>query len=239
MEREGGRAGDRGRRPSLDALDDRLRDWAAAAGGLTPSFGPPSADLSDAVGLYLLDVAPKPPARGERRPPLQLEARYLVTTWADRPEDAHAALGDLFFAALADPELEVDPLPVPLATWPAFGVAPRPSFVIKAVVRRELEEPPVKLVREAVFTASPMSVLHGLVLTQDDVPVPRARVDLPALDATAVTDSKGRFAFPRVPSEPPARLLHVSARGRKATYETDAVASPEDPLVLRFEIREG
>lgn len=225
---------------SIGELDERLRAWAGeTAEGLTPRFDAPAGDLSDAVSLYLLDVAPKPPARGDRRPPLQAEVRYLVTTWAGNPETAHAALGDLFFGALQHPELEVEPLPVPVPTWAAFGVPPRPSFVVKAVVRKELEEPPVKLVREAVFTASPMSVLHGVVLTQDDVPVARARVDLPALDASTITDSKGRFAFPRVPSEPPTRLLHVSARGRQVTYEADAVASPEDPLVLRFEIREG
>lgn len=225
---------------SIGELDERLRGWAGeTVEGLTPGFDAPAAELSDAVSLYLLDVVPKPPARGDRRPPLQAEVRYLVTTWAGDPATAHAALGDLFFGALQHPDVEVEPLPVPVPTWSAFGVPPRPSFVIKAVVRKELEEPPVKLVRQAVFTASPMSVLHGVVLTQDDVPIPRARVDLPALDASTTTDSKGRFAFPRVPSEPPTRLLHVSARGRQATYEADAVASPEDPLVLRFEIREG
>ena len=233
-------SGERARGGGIEELDARLRDWVAATvEGLTPGFAPPSAELADAVSLYLLEVSPKPPARGERRPPLQLEARYLVTTWADDVEAAHAALAELFFSALADPEVEVDPLPVPVAVWPAFGVPPRPSFVIKTIVRKELEERPAKLVREVQFSASPMAVLHGVVLTPDDVPIPRARVDLPALDASTVTDSKGRFVFPRVPTEPPTRLLHVSARGRAATYEADAVASPEDPLVLRFEIREG
>ena len=225
----------------IDVLDSELQDWIRSKlREVDVSLDPPG-DHGDGrgVSLYLLDVTPKPSARGERRAPLQLRVRYLVTTWAKDPAAAHRDLGELVFSAMQEPRFEVDPLPVPTQTWMAFGLAPRPSFVLAATAQKELPEPDTKLVTEPVFVPAPFSSLHGLVMTPDDIPVPRARVELPSLQASAVTDSRGRFRFVRVPTEPPTKVILVTAKGRKERYEADAVASEEDPLLLRFDPREA
>ncbi|HZH77837.1 MAG TPA: hypothetical protein VEY88_17555, partial [Archangium sp.] len=46
----------------------------------------------------------------------------------DSPERAHHVLGQLVFAAMEEPEFEVDLAPLPVALWSALGVPPRPAL---------------------------------------------------------------------------------------------------------------
>ena len=115
----------------IDQTDRRLATWI---GGILDqvdvSLGPPgAADTARSVGLYLVELVQSPPARSTRRPPFLMTLRYLVTTQAPKPEDAHEMLGTLVVAALDNPEFEVEQEPLPLSLWTALGIAPRPSFV--------------------------------------------------------------------------------------------------------------
>ena len=148
----------------IDEVDRSLREWITTVLGETPvSLLPPSPQDRqntapvEGVGLYLLDLQEGPAARERRNQPLQLKVRYLITVSAAEPEEAHRRLGELAFAALASPEFEVE-LGVPTALWPAFGVPPRPAFLLRVAVRRERPERPVPLVTEPlVVEAAPVA----------------------------------------------------------------------------------
>ena len=86
----------------FDQVDRRLEEWVRRVlGPISVTFDPPS-PVRDGTGVscYLLAVVGDPPLRGNRRPPLQAALEYLVTTWAETPQEAHRLLGVLAFAAL-------------------------------------------------------------------------------------------------------------------------------------------
>ena len=225
-------------------IDRRLEDWVASTLDLSEaevSLAPPRAtETGKGVGLYLMELLHEPPARGMRRPPLRIILRYLVTTWAEETEEAHQMLGDLVIAATESTEFEVEQEPLPVTIWTAFGVAPRPSFVLRAPLNHERPEkiaPPVK--QPLVIKQSPLRSLHGRVFGPRDIPVANARVELPTLQLSTNTDYEGRFHFSAVPVEPRVKLLRVRARGREFSVNTGEQAGRDDePLVLHLELEE-
>lgn len=136
----------------IDRIDRLLKDWVGTVLEDTEVWLLPPRELADkrAVGLYLIDLLHTPPVHNSRRLALQISLRYLVTTWAEHPEDAHRMLGDLVFAAMEHTEFEVDLEPVPTELWSAFGLAPRPSFRLRLPLRRERPEPAIPRVRTPV-----------------------------------------------------------------------------------------
>src|SRR5687768_7636030 len=109
----------------IDQIDRRLVAWI---GGILAqvdvSLAPPGkTDAARGVGLYLMELVQSPQARGPRRPPLTMTLRYLVTTQAAKPEDAHQMLGALVVAALENPEFEVEQESLPLSLWTALGIS--------------------------------------------------------------------------------------------------------------------
>jgi hypothetical protein len=225
----------------IEQTDKRLMDWAAnIADGVTISLSPPNdTQTGRGVSLYLLELAPQSPAGNTRRLPLQLSLRYLVTTWADTPEEAHRLLGNLAFAAMESTEFEVELEPIPLTAWAAFHAIPRPAFVMRMPLRVERPEPSTKLVRKPmVLKAALVASLYGVVLTPDDVPLAGATVEFPALQLTERTDTKGHFRFPAIPAEPATRQLRVKAKGRELDVTVDQSGSEHEPLVIHFDIKE-
>src|SRR5208283_5349055 len=121
---------------------------------------------------------------------------------ADQPEEAHRLLGEIVFAAMDDPEFEVDLSPLPVNVWRAFGVPPQPSFILKVPVGKEKPKPKVGIVRQPLVVKwASLTSLHGIVLGPGDVALSGARVEFPGLDLVTHTDSNGRFRFSTVPSE--------------------------------------
>ncbi len=134
----------------IEQVDDQLRDWVANVVGHVPvSLELPGNWQTDGQGisLYLLELVEYPSLRGAQVPPLQLSLRYLLTTWARELETAHHWLGQLVFAAMAQPGFDVELGPVPAATWSAFGLAPRPSFFLRVPLRQERPSPAMPTVR--------------------------------------------------------------------------------------------
>ena len=222
--------------------DDRLGGWVkATAGAVEVWLGEPRREApGTGVGLYLMELVPAPPPQGGRRPPLQFSARYLVTAWAPDTRAAHQLLEELLFAAMDAPELEVDLEPLPGAAWAAFGVAPRPSFLLRVPVRRERPERPVKLVRvPPVVQLVPVATLEGVVVGPSNVPLAGARVELPALGLATRTDPDGRFRFGSVPAEGPPLLVKVSAKGREMSVRAEGGMSRPEGLLIRMTAMEG
>lgn len=221
--------------------DDSLESWIkATVGAVEVWLGEPRREAERAgVGLYLMELVPARPAQGGRRPPLQFCARYLVTTWAADAHTAHRILADLLFAAMDSPNLEVDLEPLSGTAWAAFGVPPRPSFLLRVPVRRARPERPVKRVRvPPVVETVPVMALEGLVLGPSETRLAGARVEIPALGLTTRTDPDGRFRFANVPAQGAPLLVRVSAKGREMSVKTAAgaegAAERPDGLVIRM-----
>jgi hypothetical protein len=131
----------------IDGMDREIREWASAAlGGARVTHAPPGTDAGAAVSLYLLEMRPAPAARGAERPPQQIALRYLVTAVAAEPEEAHRVLGELVFAAMDRPGVDVILEPPPPEVWAAFGVPPQPSFLLEVPLRRARPEREVQRV---------------------------------------------------------------------------------------------
>jgi hypothetical protein len=222
----------------IDQVDGRLKTWVETVLAGTPiSFGPPhDPHFAGGVSLYLMELCAPAPGRSDTRRTHEVWLRYLVTAWADEPQEAHRLLGTLVFAAMEDAELEVELQPLPGTVWAAFGGAPRPSFVLQAPLRRERPQAPVRQVRKRLridlVTTSP---LQGIVLGPDDLPLAGARVDLPKLHLACYTDLAGQFRFPRVPTEPQAKEVRVTAKGRRMDVAVQQPVAADEPLLIRFD----
>jgi hypothetical protein len=226
----------------IDAVDRRLKDWVNSLHeDVDVHFtAPKSAEEFKGIGLYLLELAVMPPPSTAKLPPLQIALRYLVTSWSDDPENAHRLLGDLIFAAMENPEFEVELQPVPMTVWSAFGVPPRPSFVLRVPLQRERAQPKVKTVRIAsVVTTMATGSLHGIVSGPGDIPLSGAEVQVPALRLITHTDARGRFRFSALPGEGRPVTLRVKAKGHELSVTADrSYLEMSKPFMIRFDTLE-
>jgi hypothetical protein len=221
----------------IDQADERILDWARAVVPDVPVAiaPPPAADAAAGVRIHLLTIHPVAALRGTKRPPLELSLAYLVTANADDEAEAHQWLGALAFAALDVADWQVAPEPLDVAVWRAFGVPPRPSFVVRVPLRLERNDPAAPLVRKPlVLQITPAQQLGGVVVGPNEVPIPGATIEIPSLQLFARTDDTGAFRFPTVPSSTPVNLV-VRAKRRIQTVH----ARPGEPLRIRIEDLEG
>lgn len=223
----------------IEALDARLATWIGdRLPGVSITFDAPAEDRSgEGISVYLMEVTPRADERVDRARALRASLRYLVTSWASKPERAHELLGTILLAALNESEFEVDLMPVALDAWRAFRIGPRPSFVVRVPLRHDLGAPAAKLVRKPLdIRASGVLPLDGTVLGPDDVPLASANVELPALQLMTTTDWKGRFRFAAVPAEPPPKELVVKAHGLEQRV---TIEKPGVPVLIHFGPLEG
>jgi hypothetical protein len=222
----------------IHEVDRQLRTWVGSVltGSTVTLSAPDGGATGSGISLYLIQIANRPPARGgPKRPPLRLSLSYLVTTWADDPEDAHRMLGELAFAAMDHADYEVELTPVPLAVWSALGAAPRPSFVLRVEIARERPTIAPPIVRASPVLQSSAAVsIHGIVAGPGGVPIMGARVECPALGLATRTDAKGRFRFSAVPADPPPEL-RVVAKGQQRVVKADRRTANGDPLMIAFD----
>jgi hypothetical protein len=226
----------------LRELDGRLKDWVAdVIPGVELSLVAPDAKKTGrGIGLYLLELLQSPAPSAIKRPPLQLTLRYLISAWSDEPEDAHQMLADLMFAAMENADFQVELEPIPLTVWTAFGLPPRPSFILRVSLRRERTQPQAKLVREPLrVQVSALVSFHGVLLGPGNIPLSDCRVELPALGLWATTDPKGRFHFASVPSQGAKRFL-IKAKGLELPISSERnYPDSGTPLVIHFSPLEG
>jgi len=221
----------------FERTDKQLVDWAQRVlETIQITLAPPNNSQSgQGVSLYLMSIASAFPAHAGGRPPLQIALRYLVTTWADQPKEAHRLLGRLAFAAMESSEFEIEFEPLSVHDWLAFGTTPRPAFVLRVPARFVRPEPDTPLVHAPlVLQSTPTTTLLGRVLGPNGIPLSDVRVDLPALQLTNRTDAQGWFRFSTVPAEPRTKQLRISAKGRQADVTVEQPASLSDPVVIHF-----
>jgi hypothetical protein len=217
----------------IDTVDQRLLEWIGKLASRTKVLLASPGDMpgKQGVSLYLLEVIGNPPLRGVQRPPLSLLLRYLITAWLEDAAKSDRLLGELMFAAMEEKEFEVEPAPLPLAAWQAFGVAPRPAVLLRVPLNRPRPEKRVpRVLGKATVRFGAMHSLQGQVVGPGRVPIMAATVTMPSLRMTARTDRNGRFRFAAVPAEFPVTEVQVNARGRKVSLPVPAGAG--DGLLL-------
>lgn len=226
-----------GEQALIDQIDQRLTEWVKrVTNTVTITLTPPAnSQTGQGISLYLMGIAPAYPAHNIGRPPLQITLRYLVTAWADKPEEAHRLLGQLAFAAMENSEFEIEFEPLSTQDWLAFATTPRPAFVLRVPARFVRPEPETPLVKAPlVIQATPTMSLLGQVLGPNDSPLSGVRVDLPSLQLTDRTDAQGWFRFATVPAEPRLKRFRISAKGRQVEIEVEPSPSMSEPLVIHF-----
>ena len=222
----------------IEAVDQLLTRWAQpifpdARVSLLP---PGRLEGEPGIGLYLTDLIQAPARHDTRAVPLQLTLRYLVTTWHEDPETAHALLGRLLSAASDSNEFSVELHPVPSDVWRAFGVPPQPAFSLKVPLRIERPEPRARpVLRTVEVVNSRLGALSGLLLGPSDVPIANARIELVGCDAKAKTDSKGRFRLDAIPLERQPRRMRIFAKGRTLMVDTTAQQDASQPVIIRLD----
>src|SRR5262249_53415698 len=128
----------------IDGFDEQVKNWVlGVVEGAELWLGPPNGQRAGSgVGLYLLEVMKAAPPNINKRPaPLQLTLRYLITTWAEKAEEAHQQLVRPMLAAMENADYEVESEPPSTNVWTALGASPRPSFLLR--VPFLYERPPV------------------------------------------------------------------------------------------------
>ncbi len=226
----------------IEEIDQRLSKWITSVveEDIEVSFLPPGT-MGDKkfVGLYLKDILPLAPHSLTRRPPLQVLLRYLITSWAESPQVAHRVLGQLLFAAMENPEFEVELEPIPADFWSAFGTIPMPAFLLRLPLRVERQEQPMKLIQSPMeITKSNLVSIPGMVMGPNEIPLPNARVEISTHNLVTRTDVKGRFLFPSVPMQPSQKKVCITARSRKLFKEFDLIKGKPEPWVIHFDILE-
>jgi hypothetical protein len=222
----------------IQETDRQLKAWIGSVlQGTDVSLGAPARDhAGTGINLYLLQVAAiHAPRGGRKRPPLQLALSYLVTAWSEEPEEAHRLIGELAFAAMDHEEYEVELDSAPLTIWSGFGIAPRPSFLLRARVQRERPQLDEKIVRAQPILHSTVAIsVHGVVVGPGNMPLMGARVECPTLNLHTRTDAKGWFRFAALPATPPP-VFRVMAKGREQSLTVDIRSLGTEPLLIRFD----
>jgi hypothetical protein len=224
----------------IDEVDHQLTSWAdgVVGAGLSGLMAPGAQQGARGVSLYLLDVISSPPPRADRKVRLEITLRYLVSTWSQDPAEAHRLLSQLLFAALANPDFSVEAGPISPDLWASLGVPPRPGFLMRLPLSKELPERPSKYVRQVMVKVTPAVSLAGLVTGPGDLPLSGALVELPSLNLAARTDPGGKFRFPNVAAEPSDQILRVRAKGREQTFRTAENKGPDGIVRIQFQIEE-
>jgi len=223
---------------NLEAIENRLRDWAGKALKSEVSFRMPekTQPAGDLINFYLFDLLNTPrPRTGSQRPATQVTLRYLATVTSPEPENERRLASELMFEAIDNTDLDIEPDPVPLPLWLALGLPPRPAFVFRIGLLRQTQEEHAPVVRKLEVRSAAIVGMNGRVIGPGDAPVMNAVVEMPTLRRSARTDSAGRFAFSTVPAEPQEVELVVRARGKEMSVRTSAHHSAEKLVVVKFD----
>jgi hypothetical protein len=224
----------------FNELDKWLESWAKEVfADLEVSFGVPAAETDRlSLCLYLLDVLPSPSGRGSRLPPLQMTLRYLVIPQGKVPAENHQLLGKLFISAMENAELEIEKEPLPVELWRAFGIVPRPAFILRVPFKHERTEkiaPPVRQplqLKQAILES-----LYGQV-SINRIPMANANVEIPLLKLFTKTDPDGKFLFASLPSEPTGKNLLIRVKGREFSVSTSEAARHGNLFLFDLKLEE-
>lgn len=200
-------------------------DLPAAANDSAPSAA------ATAVSAYLFDVDRPPTVASTRTPPIELRLGYLIWVEAGDPLAAHALLGSLIVAAVAQPQFELAFGAPVAAAWSALDRPAQPAFLLYTRVAHDRGIPLAPPVRVAPrIEGVTLSTLRGRVAASDGTPIVDAVIEIGALARSATCDTNGAFEFAGIPKSLDV-ALHVRAKGREIDVERPAKSADEDLLI--------
>ena len=206
-------------------IDGAMMEWVRGVAGdcdVVLALPTAASPQRPTVCLWLLDVRPRPGPRQSRSDPLQLTLTYLVTAAAPDAAGAHDLLAELAFAALQEPDVEVEPEPTEPALWAALGVPPTAALRLRVVASRARPWASApQVLRPLIVRDARMGRVTGWVRSPDDIGIADATVELPALDRRARTDARGRFSIEAVPIGDGRLDVRVRAKGREVWSSID------------------
>lgn len=214
-----------------------VADWVRPALGAAievrfAAIGDPGSDAGKALLFTLLDLTRCPaPRRGTEPAPLQLRARYLVSTVGFEAAERAQCLADLAFQAGPQIRVELDPSPTAVF-WQTLGVAARPALIAAILLERERPSHPVPRVRAPLITRwAPSRPVSGVVMGPGSIPIAGALIELEGYPETTYSNARGEFGFRSVPGTDPPPKLVVRTKGTELR-----VPIAEDRLVIQVPI---
>lgn len=144
-------------------------------------------------------------------------------------------LGQLLFAAMGHERFEVDLENPTTEAWRAFGIVPRPAFLLRIPFSLERPQELQRVTKHPTIRSESPLPFDGVLLGPRDTPIPGAQVTLLELGMSTSTDNNGCFHFAAVPSGPKPKRIRIQAKG----LEVDKAAAPSsdrprEPVVIRF-----
>jgi hypothetical protein len=230
----------------IDQVDARLTDWIRKVLGSTSvSLSVPrDDDATEGIDVHLMEIVRRPSTRsGPEKPPLQVTLRYLVTSNARDASVAHRRLWDLIVLATQKAEQDdwtVELEPIALEAWSAFGIAPRPAFILGIPLRHDWAQRKLPVVKQApTMETSATRPFDGRVVGPEDLPFVGVTVELPLLGLSTVTGKTGNFHFAAVPAGEhfPKELL-ITTKGRRRLVPLDRESNGHT-LIIRTSFDEG
>lgn len=221
----------------IPRVDGELMEWVASVlPGVSVLGDAPAASLqSPCVNLYLYRLGSAPTLQQTRGASPAVTLHYLVTAHGDDAAETHRMLGSLLFDAMQHPDYVVDLDATDDAFWLAFGLAPRPAFVLSAPLRLDRVPETPRVTAYPRVNTVPAVALRGVLLGPGDIPIANARVALADLDQHTHTDVEGRFRFAAVPPAPGRKHLRIAARGLVTDVEADMdEAGAGQPVTIRL-----
>jgi hypothetical protein len=224
---------------SIQDANAKLCKWAEeACPGAHATLNPPGAESQpngSGISIYLLEVGAWPAVLSGARPPLQLYLRYLVTAQDGDTQKQHEILNALAFSAL-DSNLHLESEAFPVTLWPALGIRPQPSLLLRVAIQRERETPAVNLVRQMPeLTIMPASELLGVVMDSNERPLERCSVEVLPFNLSTDTDCQGRFRFAVVPRYSSGVAIRVRSPLGEHLFPLESGAQLASPLKLRID----
>jgi len=226
----------------FDQADREIETWIESVlGAVKVIFAAPGgSQQGSGVNIHLMALDHKPPpTRSKTLPPLTIILRYLITAFAADDRKSHTMLGKLVVNALSSARFEAEVAPLDPATWRAFGVAPRPCFVL--CVPLNIERPTQRakpVTKPPVIEKVPLEPLSGRVFGPSDTPIADARIEVVPQGPSTQTDYRGRFELAPLPGGAGFHELRVTARDKQRLIKV-ARENDGEPLVVRFDNLEG
>ena len=163
---------------------------------------------SDVVLVRLAEMECSNGPRSRDAVSRRLKLVYRFDISADDPLAEHQALADLAFALSERSDL---------AEGHEVIRGENASLQACFTLDRRVDLPQAKPVREAIFDLHPNGRINGIVRSENDVPISKARIQILGTSQLIITDPEGAFAF-AAPQGSSVRA-RVSAKGRSADFE--------------------
>ena len=219
----------------MESFSQFLEKWVAEVVGkkvtVTDDFVPVT-DKPQII-IFLREFTSAAPSHQYINRHLELGVHYLICADGKQsPSESNALLQSLIFAAMEHREINVDLSPPPPEFWLSLGIKARPCFnvIAKEIKERTIEKIPV-VTEPVIVNAATKALLHGIVKSPNNTPMPGVEVKIAGDNITVKTDNTGRFQFEALMPEPDEKKIIVR---RKQYWIEQTVSISKSPVEIIF-----